>query len=423
MAHVPGSALNHLSDFEQLDDYSLMGIFDYLDVHDLVKVAQMNPRFTNIVLNQYIKTKFRVHDEPIIMKLTSQYFHLYFDSFKRGRIHITAGVNQSLWVLEHFGRSFNNLRYDIFNFGTPNSQKFFEIVEKNCPRVDKPITIEDINHKAMANWTFSFDNTTTSVKLGLFVSDPLPLRSLFPYMQELNMISILKSAAEHFPHLTKCSIKSSPNFDDTAFELFRLNPQLRHLHTMTNFNSSFVNHLNEMVPNLESLSLDVAFSITVAEMVRFKNVKEFTLDLKIYARQRTIGQAIDNIRFDQLKKLKISTDLTPFYDNLIDMIVENSGLWELEANLNFVRGEMISLLLALPELEKISLYWYTKARSSTLDSLEQLFASDHRLNQITVCQCDRASANALAELNPLNWQLVAFEDQHRTDVSFIRKNF
>lgn len=387
---------------------------------DLITVAHMNPRFTDIILDHYIGTKFRMHEELITIRITWRHSLLYYDSVEHGRVYVTQDSNQTRWVLEHFGRVFNHLRYEIDEFGMPNSQKIFECVEKMYPKVEKPITIGIVDHEALANWTYSFDSTTTTVELGSSASGPLPLRTLFPYMQELNTPGILKSTVDHHPHLTKLLINSMINIDDTAFEFIRLNPQLRHFETWGTYNESFVSYLNEMAPNLESLGFRVLYSPTVPQIVRFKNVKEFSIDIRTAAQYPHLGMSIENMEFDQLEKLKIITVPTPHYYYLVDMILENHGLRVIETNLDFIRDEIIKLLQELPDLEEISLYWYSRAQFSTVGALELLFASNQRLNKITVRGCDRASVVVLKELNPLNWELLRLEDQIRSDVSFIR---
>lgn len=420
-ANVPERAT--ISDFEQLDNYSLMDIFDYLYITDLFKMARINPRFADIILDHYAK-KYRLHEKQIIIRMSSNGLisDLSVSSLESQSVLLAENADHALWMLRQFGHIFTNLRYDIAEFGWPNSQKIFEYTEKHCPHAEKTISISRVNPEAMANWTHSFDNTTTRVHLGLLVSDPFPLDKLFPFMKQFIMQELLGSTIQHHPHLTTSVIYSvfHEKNDRSLFELIRLNPQMTHFHTTLRKNATFVKYVNEMLPNLQKLVLYAKPDLLIVpEVVRFENVREFTFDLSDSHRHPVLGQSIRNIHFDQLEKLKIMAGPDEIATNIREMMLANRQLKQLETNLPMTYQQLVDLLAALPELRTISLYWYAGLQKQ-MNLLGQLLSGNHELNRINLHQC-QLNVEDFKEITPLNWQVAPSDTEHNSFV-FIRKN-
>lgn len=417
-AHVPEPALNHISDLEQLDDYSLMHIFDHLHLADLMTIAQIRPRFSDIIIDHYIIAKFHMHEHELIINVESDYRALIFNTEDR-RLYIAESFDKLLSVLMHFGHIFNQLTYEITDFGTPSLEKIVEYVDKYCPQAKKAIFVVTVDRDALANWSYSIEITTPSIGLSIYVPQAFPLNDLFPRMEELKMEKIIESAVEYFPNLTKCSFESvlHPGSYKKAYEMIRLNPQLHSFKTMITNNASFVSYINEMLPNLQSLSFDFFNVAIVAEMVRFTRVTEFSLDLSYCGADARIGQAIDNIKFDELKNLKIRSGFGRFDANLKEMVRENRGLTSLAIDFSMTRTELTELIQILPDLEELSIYWRSVRRVQILDMMEFLLIGNHKMNQINVYEL--MQANEFVEITPLNWRIAKI-NRSSSDISFIR---
>lgn len=329
-----------------------MNILDYLPVNDLIKVAPLSPHIADIILNRYIIGKFRLHEKAITASTG-----ILIGETTNEKVYVAHGLSETRLALKLFGHLFKHLRYEVERFGTPKWQKLFEYYDKYCPQATKEIDIYSVDENALANWAYSFDQSTTHISIR---RNSIQLNDFFPFMQHLTAHELSNSMVQHYPHLTNCAIISF--YDDhrnpNAFELIRLNPQLHHFHTTMRSNVSYLKYVSEMLPDLESLSIkmDIDPRDTDPETVHFKNVKEFKLvAFTGYGIPRS-WSVIGNIRFNQLDVLKFETLSIVYADEIVEMMAVNKGLKKFETNLRMTPESFSALLQTLPQLEEISIY-------------------------------------------------------------------
>lgn len=402
-----------------------MTIFDNLSVADLVKVAALNPHFTDIVLNHYIIGKFRLHEKKIIIFIHMSAVMMYYENSKSDRPFLAQNRNESLFVLEKFGHIFKRLAYEMQVFGGPNWLEIFEYADKYCAQATKVIGIDEIDRAGLRNWTYSFDHTATQIRLWRVVS--LPLNVLFPFMEILHVKEMVLSILQHYPHLTECSIDLNPGTNSNVDQFVRLNPQLRSFRTPMTTDLSFFAILSEMLTNLEKLAIKITIDPRDVEpqIVQFKNVTEFTVELDTkFGGHTDIRNAINNIQFVQLETFKIVTPPVadsmsiPFLDDpLIEMIVTNRELKKIELSMRVTRQSFNELRQELLELKEISIYWH----SQMLDSFDAFFDENHGLSKINIYNCFPRKIEDFDGKFPINWEISAIETA--TDsFTFIRKN-
>lgn len=111
MLAVDGNPIevNNQSPLESLDDFSLMGIFDELNLVDLLKIASLNPRFKEIISDHYIVAKYGLDKSRIYITVASTVIVGYEDD-KNSSPTFAFTYEQALSALENFGGSFINLR-------------------------------------------------------------------------------------------------------------------------------------------------------------------------------------------------------------------------------------------------------------------------------------------------------------------------
>lgn len=227
-------------------------------------------------------------------------------------------------------------------------------------------------------------------------------------MKQLSVINLLNHDIQYFPHLTDCSIQSTLNDNNNVKQFIRLNPQIQHFHITVRNNVSHVKYLAELLPILESLSLNVEIlsgNIDL-EMIHFKSVKEFTLTISNIDEIPEFRNVIGCVQFDQLEML----NLRVFYaavadDQIIDMIAKNVALKRFETNLRITNETFIGFLQALPELQEISIDWYDEM----LNSLESFFIENHGLSKINFKHFFLGNETVFMEKIPLNWHKVSSE--------------
>lgn len=399
-----------------------MLIFDHLPITDLVKVAEMSPRCAEIILQHFIVGKYRFHEKPITILIDTIRallgYKTVFDEYE----FITKDVHQTVWVLERFGHIFSHIQYSVIHFGAPDSLKVFESVDKYAVNSVKEITIFGFDTTAMSNWTYSFDSNVTQIKFGSFVSDPIALNTLFPYMQHLTIGNIMQSIAQHFPYLTGFVSKSGfrDDFDPGMDEFIRLNPQLREFHTSIRKNETYISYVNEMLPNLESLAIDIFIENgrpVQGRNIHFKNVKSFKMRLISMEPVQSFQRSVCNLSFDHLESYKIQGDAYIDTADIIEMISMNQELTFFEAYQVYLSiEELIGLVQRLPKLEEISI------ECSIYASLAALFTANHKLNRINLNDCsDDVNVNTLENISSFGWRVVVHENAFNY-FSFIRNN-
>lgn len=386
-------------------------------------MATLNQRFANIILRHYIITTFRFQEKPVFVDVSKSSCDLMYEETAWGTIQLARGFNETILALRLFDGIFEQLDYQVTDFGSPNTQKFFEYSEKYCKQAHKKMIIHRIDGDALANWAYSFDNTTTEVTLyGDYGA--IRLNDLFPFMTHFTVEELTKPIVQHYPHLTKCVFDIFDDDNDSSenvYEFIRLNPQLRHFHATMRKDPSYVKYLSEMLPNLESLGIEIKLDRNtiygVTDIAHFRNVREFSLKIAADKRIRFNQQAIGNITFDHLKKFTLEASRPVFATELIRMISQNRNLQQLETNMKMNSQELLGLVRVLPALEEIS---FDLNMNDLFPALEALFLNRNQIKKISV-QCSYINVNikTFARIAPNSWHLV---ETSVNNYSFTRKN-
>lgn len=386
---------------------------------DLITLAEMNPRFADIIVKYYIVGELRLHEKPIKIKIAYEYALISAEPTNQGRnLHIDD-PNKIFSAVKQFGYIFSHIIFTVHDFGSSESEEFFKHVDKYCKNATKEIKINSVNYKEIANWTHLFDRTTTTISRAGLPLDTIPFGKLFPYMQELDVGFLPEANVQHYPHLIKCSIRSSHNDQSGLFvhEFIRLNPQIRNFTIMLN-NASHIEFMSKILPNLEWLRVQMLFSSTAEtnlNVIRFKNVREFHITLIHYIEQS--GHFVSNVHFDQLEALTFKVVQCVYSaEYFLEFIARNRDLKRIETNLRMTHELFNGILRELPGLREITLNWFDEV----IDTLEAFFMGNHGLSKITIHQSDETN---LADFEQIitnsNWKVVSISDSWPS-YSFIR---
>lgn len=409
-----------MSYLDQLDDYSLMNIFDFLYDNDVIAIAEISPRFADIILKHYIIGTLRLHEKPIDLLLGAACPNLMYIDTTNQKAVLTQDPNKIISALKLFGHIFSHITFDVLAFGNSDTQKFVKHVDCYCKNATKRVIINSVDEKALANWTYSFDHTATEVIVRTDLEKPIQYKKLFPFMQRLAAVNLLNQNIEHYPHLTNYSIQSTLNHDNVQ-QFLRLNPQIQHLQIAVRNNVSHVRYLAELLPFLESISLNVEIvspNIDPA-VIHFKTVKEFTLTISNIDETPVFRNVIGSVQFDQLEMFHLRVFYaTSADDQIIEMISKNAGLKRFETNLRMTNETFNGFLQALPELKEISIDWVDEMSNS----LETFFVQNHGLTKINFKHFYLRSEAVFMEKIPLNWHKIPSENSSDGSFSLVRSN-
>lgn len=355
------------------------------------------------------------HSKQFTLRITANQVQFYHN---RDTI-IADGLNEALSALKMFAHIIEHLVYETIDFGSIYGREFYEYGKKYCPQATKEIIIHTVDEKALANWTYSFDETATKVTIRSLQYDLLPLNQLFPFLADLSVRQVRQPIVQHFPHLTTYTSLSfhKDHTNQNLFELIRLNPQLRYFYTSARNNLQYLRYLSRMLPNVKTIDMDIDFSgqCIGPHAIHFRNITEWSLRIINLAWDSYIF-AIGDITFDQLETLKVEA-ADNFASEIIRLMLQYQHLKKLEIHMGLTINEMQSLVRATPSLKEFT---FNLDRYEMFNIVGPLLLENHGLEKITVhSPSNKVRAETLAEVTPAAWKLVENETP-KNSYSFIR---
>lgn len=242
----------------QLDDYSLLNIFDLLSIGELANVAQLSSRYYVLIMEHYVP-KFGLKDANVYIALSEweQYTYTQYSPAKpnSAAMKLSAGHNETFAALKVFCPLFSRVSIKLdyqFQFDDELTQRLAHLVNTHCP-ADAPQNINIYGARnSYLNFTFQ---RVTNVRLRHLESwQNVTLNGVFPRMDTL-MIGTSRDVAikEHFPHLKsfelyefKCGL-----FDWKAFAAH--NSELESIKLDLDWDTECMEQSIALFPKLKSL--------------------------------------------------------------------------------------------------------------------------------------------------------------------------
>lgn len=347
---------NQIDVFGELDDFSLVIIFESLNFCDLANVAVLNPRYSEIIVTR-ILPKYQLNDGKIDVRLFSNpsnstaILH-WHEKLKEGHSTLARGHNSTYGVLKSFGYVFTQMKIHVREQAITDWEeltKYTDSPDGKHNNVIFPNVIElllDIDYK----------NPPT-----------MQLDKVFPHLEQLS----IRGFISHFPFSFSGSSKyltqfqsREPIYDPDRFKSFlRSNPQLRNLTVPIKWTHNYIREIGEYLPNLEDLHIIYDGSLkgkSSNDNIRMKNVKKFTLELSYnddYKLAQSSRDVLKTIVFDKLETFKMSANIDGISKYLIDLIGQNKNLVRVElAKFEVSDMDLNRLVKQLPKLKDIILH-------------------------------------------------------------------
>lgn len=295
-----------------LNDDCLEHIFEFLNLQDLVNIAETDDVFSPAAISVYsrnrrTKKKVFVNLSPICCGQTDCVdVETNFDCFFRHFGHLTShllvnALGSNGTKIEESLQKYclNSLRHLDLAFCDATD---FEQIDKPFPHVEELTVIES--------------------KLGEKMSQ---LNFWFPCLNRLELVYTSLSRSDYFevnfPNLTHLEIYTQeldiPS--STMRELFRLNPQLKTLLLLYDYDMEFLQFMNQCLPQLEELEIwapENRFLTFGDQKVHFKMMKKFILN----ASSRR-GDFVVNVPFQFTGLNELTLDgFNQFKDHLLPFI-------------------------------------------------------------------------------------------------------
>lgn len=375
--------------FDRLDDFSLVMIFDWLNLIDLSHMAILNPRYHELIVRRVVP---KLNEGQVDIWITkNECTTIAHECNKRIQRQVASGYNEALSILRAFGSIFTKLRIVVSFDGYAFMGEFSQSIALNCPQAIQEIKLY---REPNENIHFSLPNVT-SVILKYFdnvIYSNYMLDEMFPRMESLitdgaNNLSFL---GHHFEHLRHFHLDYSAE-DDNGLELFmKLNPQLRSFKSQINWNQKYLKEVGGLLPNLEYL--DVEFLLANSrivpdsnDIIHFKRVKSFSLSLPNVNTDLTEGirNTLTAIRFPTLESFKLNMNIANSKGFLLDLIAQNRDLNNVDIqNFAFTYDDLVRLATALPKLEQLTL---TSLTYGEIFDLHKFLVVNRTLGKVFVC--------------------------------------
>lgn len=230
-----------------MDDFSLLGIFDFLDFSGLANVAATSPRYQELIIRHYMNHKYGLNGARVNIFPYSNYMHGHIrdttiynhdaslNSFKTDNKGMLSALKAFCHIFDELIIT-NSDAYTAFN---ELLEDIAQATNKYCSNIPQTINV----NMDRENVQFTFAHAK-SVKL----RSPerytaAELNRLFPQMEKLNIhIEKRYKLHQHLPHLqyfeayerqSMISGKLGRLFDVETFG--KHNPQLRGIRVPANF--------------------------------------------------------------------------------------------------------------------------------------------------------------------------------------------
>lgn len=336
--------------FGELDDFSLVIIFESLSFCDLANVAVINLRYREIIVTR-ILPRYHLNEGKMDVRLFSNpsnstaILH-WHEKLKKGHSKIAKGQNATYGVLQSFGYVFTQMKVHV-----------------------RQQAIADWEELTKCNNNLIFPNI---IKLELdieYESTPtMQLNKAFPHIEQLSIQGFIT----HFPfsfsssskHLTQFTSRESIYDTDRFKSFLQLNPQLRNLSVPIRWTHNYIREIGEYLPNLEELHIKYdgsqAKEKSSNDSIRMKNVKKFILELSYndgYRLAQSSREILNTVVFDKLEIFKLSASIGGISTFLIDLIGRNKNLTRVElAKFEVSENDLNRLVKQLPKLKDITIH-------------------------------------------------------------------
>lgn len=410
---------------ENLDNFSLMEIFDKLDLRDLVKLSILSPRFHQLIVDHYMIAKYRLHEQNLYIKVGYTVSTYFYPNDDNSYSLYTEKNDEVLAILQYFGNMFNSTKIEIYAHGYKYVEEIQSAVNKNCFNTFQEITlhrrhprVDDIN----VNLIF-LHATDVILEHFLFESiEPMRLDISFPRMRKL-IIDRETDLIDHYPHLTEIVFPSfffsvaMPGF----YDFIRFNPQLRSIEMPILNNVTFLTSLSELLPNLETLSLGLFsandYTIDSFPTARFKHVKKYTLNVDLYIRPfnswtDSLHQIIDSIEFDCLDSFSVLSLNPESFDLMIELIAKNTELRNVTINSELSFEQLCRLIAPLSKLMALTIASYEPSLRGIWNRfLEHIITNNYSLENINVqlFNYGEITHEDLLEIVPIGWSVSGID--------------
>lgn len=387
---------------DAMDDINLLCILDHLEFSDLLTVAELNPRFKQLIEDHYVLPKYRINTKLIRFAHSENYLDA-----EQITMSSTANIRR---LLAHFGHLINRIEFSGIFFTHSEVEVISQDIARYCSKSLVEICLLDVGTYLLSDSTTTFDNMTT-INLRLYQANhnnKLQLQRICPKLAKLTLAVgntfKLPIIDEPYPNLSHLEFTEFSGFADDPYlgNLIRLNPKLQSLHLNRIPSIDLSQLFNDHLGHLQTLQVSynpagmIEWYAFHNESIHMKTVKHLIVDI-----QTDYPYIRFPMTFDHLEVLDIG--LTSFHSVPIGLIQQNPHLKAVSIPLKFVtnRQAILDVIYDCHELNEITTSWSVGISAEIMRLLTEL----RSLYRITFFILGGEKDNLLAAV-PDGWHMV-----------------
>lgn len=410
---------------DQKHNYTILEIFESLNIEDTIKIADMNYVLQQIVTKHFLLRKFRLHERVVSIGEPTK--PLYKSDSKIEEWGDTIAVVDPVYALK-FLRNYGHLitRLEVRQPARDSNKVWNYILqlyvnEYGCEHLKE---LQVHTHFDTIEWKKPFQQLETLriLKGWLEYVNTTNFDGMFPVLRNLELTAtkkpVLNLFALQFPNLENFTFELHPdNENSTAFyeKFLDLNPQIKNVVFYGAQNFKDLKSLSEKLHSLETLDVSVkpACSDNEIASIQFKNVKQCKFTL-------LRSTQFIPMMFDQLEHLQFNfNNVTD--DAVMKFLSQQQNLKVLELSTEPLKLNQWSTLLEnMPHLTKLVVKRWDPA--TTKDTLSALMKQSN-LNKIVMNGLYGMSSDFAASWEEsLDWQMESKTEYNTViSITFTRK--
>lgn len=388
----------------------MLTVLDWLDLDDVLNVAEVAPRQQETIAKYYLQSKYKFNSTEISITVGNDTHMVHAE---HGRF--ANGPDRVLFVLRVFGHIIGKLKINFH----PNSQitmkTLSRYINQYCSKAEQEIVL--IRPIVKHDWDFYFnDADQVTMHWSMLYKNDKSWSNSFPAMEKLNIINPLSLNVlnYNFPRLTSFALRSRTDLSESpdlnAF--LRLNPQLRTIEIPICRDQKFLHYINEKLPQLTTLIIgktSVAL-LPPQNIVHFKHVQHFSWTipkLSTGSWDYMLPLRFEAMSFENLKSITLDAEMPSAVSAHIRHIARNKSLQKVEiVGSELIYDDFKAIVESLQQLRELSIEWQ---RTYTLRVVRRLLTEMRRVNIVNISFDDGAdgvdiTAENIVNAIPSTWQ-------------------
>lgn len=382
---------------------------DWLNLSDLVNLAELYPPLRQVIEKYYITGKYHCNLDLIHIQAHGDDFGINVgDSFDEA--HQITGFTSVLRFFRLFGSLLSHV--EIYHISDPeDNTKFLKIgqyIEEYSRDSLISITLKMEATDLLSHWNRSFSNAR-DVEFVIDVQPRTNLTDLFPSVNRLNVTAFIEFPYDqlNFPNLTHFKYVDFKASDENTvlMDFIRSSPNLQNVIIEKPIDVHCMRFLSENFPRLESLDVMIMnfdtdpLNSDASNTIHFHGIRHFTFELAAYS-----SRDVFPLKFYQLESLKFLYNQWTY--EVETFIASNKNLRRLSLPRTTLTIDQLSWLIDnLDYLKTIEFQWTGQI---TVEQLTLFMSRNQSLKCIFVhiTAAHLLDAGSLLSATPSKWMVA-----------------